>query len=184
MTVDTIRGPFGAEKGITTKNVGTVATGSSVVEYGDGVNHQTVLTVATTLGAIAGGAALCLGKLVYTFPAGALNVKSTYISMALTQTEGNITADTPEVGVGAVLGAGAHATIGAAGATMENIYDGSTAAADCNGTATVGQQALSLIVAVAGAHTVYFNVADTWAASGDAACAIAGTIIIDWTFVV
>ena len=183
MADKTIRGPFGAEKGITADNVGTVADGSSVVEYGDSVNHQSVITVATTLGAIAGGANLCLGKLVYTFPAGAVNVKSTYISMALTQSEGNITADTPEVGIGAVLGAGAQATIGAAGATMENLYEG-TAAADCNGTATVGQKATSLVIATGGAHTVYFNTADGWAASGDAATAIAGTIIIDWCFVV
>ena len=153
MADKTIRGPFAAEKGITTDNVGTIASGSSVVEYGDGVFHQTVITVSTTLGAIAGGANLCLGKLVYTFPAGAVNVRSTHISMALTQSEGNITADTPEVGVGSALGAGAQATIGAAGATMENMYEG-TAAADCNGTATVGQKATSLVIAVAGDHTV------------------------------
>ncbi|MBA7639173.1 hypothetical protein ES703_46831 [subsurface metagenome] len=180
----TIRGPFGANKPVTAKNVGTVAAGSTVVEYGDGVKHQTVITVDTTLGAIVGGAGLCLGKLVYTFPAGALDVKSAYMSMALTASETNIPADTPEVGIGNVLGAGVQTTIGAAGATMENIYDGSTAAADCNGTPTVGQQALSLIIATVDAHAVYFNVADDWAASGDAACAIAGTIIIEWAFVV
>jgi len=182
MADKTIRGPFGKEKGITTDNIGTVATGSTVVEYGDSVNHQSVITVDTTLGAIAGGAALALGKLIYTFPAGALNVRSTYESIALTASETNITADTPDVGVGSVIASGAVATLDGT-ATFEDMLTGQTAT-DCNGTASVKQAATSKITATGDAHTAYLNVADTWAASGDAACAIAGTIIIDWCFVV
>ena len=146
----TIRGPFGAEKGITTNNIGTVASGSSVVEYGDGIFHQTAITVNTTLAEIASGNH-SYGKLIYTFPAGALDVKATYISMALTQSDGNITADTPDIGVGTTTATGGtSATLN--GGTMENIMPGQT-------------------------------VADGWAGT-DAACAIAGTIIIEWTFVV
>jgi len=183
MADKTIRGPFGVEKGITTDNVGTVASGSSVVEYGDGVFHQTVLTVDTTLPAIGSGN-YGVGTLVYTFPAGALDVKATYISMALTQSDGNITLDTPEVGVGTTIGTGSAATLGAISAATENMMAGtSNAAADCNGTATVTHEALSLIVATGDNHTVYFNTADGWAGT-DAACGIAGTIIIEWTFVV
>ena len=178
----TIRGPFGVEKPITTKNVGTVADGSSVTEYGSGTHHQTVITVATTLGAIAGRAALGLGKLVYTLPAGALDVKSTYISMALTASEANIPADTPKVGIGTTVASGVVSDLTGT-AAFDNMLENQTAA-DCNGTATVKHLATSLVIATGGDHTVYFNIADTWAASGDAACGIAGTIIIEWTFVV
>ena len=178
----TLRGPFGENKPITAKNVGTVADGSSVVEYGNGVFHQSVITVDTTLGDIPGGAALGLGKLVYTFPDGALDVKSTYMSIALTQTDGYITADTPYVGVGTVVASGVIADLTGT-ATFDLLLE-NQAAADCNGTATVKHLATSLVIATADAHTVYLNVADTWAASGDDACLLTGTIILEWTFVV
>jgi len=178
----TLRGPFGATKPITTKNVGTVAAGSTVVEYGDGVHHQSVITVDTTLGDIPGGAELGLGKLVYTFPAGALDVKATYMSIALTQTDGNIDSDTPDVGIGSVVASGVVGVLGGT-STFEDMLTG-RAAADCNGTATVAHVATSKLTATGDAHTVYFNAAFDWTASGDDACAIAGTIIIEWTFVV
>ena len=183
MADKTIRGPFAAERGITTDNVGTVASGSSVVEHGDGAFHQTVLTVDTTLPAIGSGN-YGVGTLVYTFPSGAVDVKATYISMALTQSDGLITADTPEVGIGTTIGTGTEVDLGTIGAATENMMTGtSNAAADCNGTAKVTHVATSLIIATGGDHTVYFNVADGWAGA-DAACEIAGTIVINWTFVV
>jgi len=182
MSVDTIRGPFGSAKPITDKNVGTVAAGSTVVEYGDAVHHQSVITVDTALGDIAGSAALGLGKLVYTFPGGAVDVKSSYMSMALTQTDGNITADTPYVGIGSVVASGVVSDLTGT-ATFDDMMV-NQAADDCNGTAEVAHVATSKLTATADAHTVYFNVADDWASSGDDACAIAGTIILEWTFVV
>ncbi|GAG56953.1 unnamed protein product [marine sediment metagenome] len=182
MADKTIRGPFGVEKGITTDNVGTVASGSSVVEYGDGVFHQTVITVDTTLPTIASGNH-GYGKLVYTFPAGALDVKATYMSMALTQTDGNITLDTPDIGIGTVIATGSTSATLDAG-TEEDIMGGQTAD-NCNGTAEVKHLATGLIIAATGGvdHTVHFNAAANWSGTDDA-CAIAGTIIIEWTFVV
>ena len=184
MADKTIRGPFGVEKGITTDNVGTVASGSSVVEYGDGVFHQTVITVDTALGDIPGGAQLALGKLVYTFPAGAIDVKSTYMSMALTQTDGNVNANTPDIGIGTTVGSEAVQVLGGT-AAFENMLTGQSAD-NCTGTAEVIQLATSLVIAATGGvnHTVYFNAAYNWSASGDDALAIAGTIIIDWVFLV
>ena len=180
MADKTVRGPFGTEKGITAVNVGTVASGCSVVEYGDGCFHQSVITVATTLPDITSATTLGVGTLVYTFPAGAVDVKAAYMSMALTQTDANITADTPDIGVGTVIGTDTSGTLN--GGTMENIIGGQTAS-DCNGTATVIYEANSLVRATGAAHTVYFNAADDWAGS-DAECGIAGTIMIEWTFVV
>src|SRR3990167_10807567 len=57
--------------GLNTLNAGAANAGTTAVEYGDSRLHQSVLTVNTTLPAIAGGAALAVGKLLYTFPAGA-----------------------------------------------------------------------------------------------------------------
>jgi hypothetical protein len=166
---------------VVTANVGAVNSGTTAAEYGDGYQHTTVLTVNSTLPAIAGGAALSVGKLLYTFPAGAIIVKSAYMSMGITQTEANINADTPDVGLGTVIAAGANALLSdTAGA--ENVLTGQTAN-DCTGTAevkTVADQVL--VIEAAGDHTVYFNVADTWAASGDAAAIIAGTVVLNWQF--
>ena len=180
MADKTIRGPFGANKPITSQNVGTVAAGSAVVEYGDGVNHQTVITVDTTLGAIASGAH-GYGKLIYSFPDGSvLNVKGTYMSMALTASEVTIAADTPDIGVGTVTATGETGTT--LTSTLDDIMPGQTAN-DCDGTNEVIESLTALQIATAGGHDVYFNAADTWAGT-DTGCAIAGTIIIEWTFVV
>ena len=181
-----IRQPFGSaasnQTPITSVNTGTVADGVTAVEYGDGTFHKTVLTVNSTLPAIAGGAALGVGKLLYTLPAGAELVDGAYMSMALTAAGGNIDADTPDVGVGTVIATGAVSVLSGT-ATFENIITGQTAT-DCSGTASVVTTAptagTALASEAAGAKTIYFNVADTWAASGETACPISGTITIFW----
>lgn len=166
----------------TTSGVGTANAGTTAVEYGDGRMHQTVLTVSTTLPAIAGGANLAVGKLLYTLPAGAHIIESAYMSVAITQSEGNINADTPDVGLGTVIGTGAVATLDGT-ATFEDIITGQTAA-NCTGTATVKTAIptanVPLVIEAAGAKTIHLNVADGWAASGDAAAALAGTVVINW----
>lgn len=171
---------FGSQT-INTANAGTANTGTTAVEYGDGRNHITVLTVSTTLPAIAGGANLGVGKLLYTMPAGACVIRSAKMSMAITQTQGNITADTPDGGLGSVIASGVVATLDGT-ATFEDILTGQTFN-DCNGTAEVKTVANQPMVMETGAaHTVHFNVADGWAASGDAAAILAGTVILDWAF--
>ena len=166
----------------TDANIGEAGSGVTAVEYGDGRIHQTVLTVSSNLGSIAGGAALGLGHLVYTLPAGAIVVESAYMSMALDEDDGHITNDTPDIGIGTTVASGENATLQAVGAAAENILTGQTAN-DCNGTAEVKTVADQVLVIEAGGdHTVYFNVADTWAASGENDCAIAGTIVLNWRF--
>jgi hypothetical protein len=172
-----------SELGQNTVNAGTAATGVTAAEYGDGYSHTTVLTVSSVLPAIAGGASLGVGKLLYTLPAGAQIIKSAYMSIGITQTEANITADTPDVGLGTVIATGAVATLDGT-ATFEDIMTGQTAA-DCDGTATVATTLATtspfvVIRAAAAAKTIHLNVADGWAASGDAAAIIAGTVVINW----
>ena len=162
-------------------NIGTAATGVTAVEYGDGYQHTTVLTVDTTLPAIAGGANLAVGKLLYTLPAGACIVDKAYMSLAITQSEGNINADTPDGGLGTTIASGAVAVLGGT-AAFENIITGQTFD-DCNGTAeTVTVVGVDLAIESGDNHTIYFNVADGWAASGDAAAGLAGTVVLHWQF--
>lgn len=148
-------------------------------EFGDARQHTTVLDVLGTLPAIAGGANLGVGRLLYTFPAGVIRVHNAYMSLAITQSQGNITADTPDGGLGTVIASGAVALLSGT-ATFENILTGQTFN-DCNGTAETIALDSSLILAAADAHTVYFNVADGWAASGDAAARFAGRVVLEWT---
>lgn len=161
-------------------NVGTAATGVTAVERGNSHEHVTILTVATTLPAIAGGANLGVGKLLYTLPAGACVIYSATMSLAITQTQGNITADTPDGGLGSVIASGAVAVLSGT-ATFEDILTGQTFN-DCNGTAEVKTVQTSMVMEAGAAHTVHFNVADGWAASGDAAALLTGTVVLHWSF--
>ncbi len=160
----------------TSVNVGAVNTGTTVVEYGDGYNHITVLTVDTTIATIATGAH-DYGKLVYTLPSSAQIIKSAYMSMALDSVAADIATDTPEVGVGTTIAAGSNGTLSG---TDEDIIAGQSAA-NCSGTATVktiGDQIL--VIETGSAHTVHFNFAATWTSAGDTDCVIEGTIILEW----
>jgi hypothetical protein len=169
----------------TQQNIGAAAAGVIVVENGGaGGGHNTVLTVASVLPAIAGGAALGVGKLLYTLPAGNCIIESAYMSMAIMQTQGHINANTPGVGVGTVIASGAVSDITGTPA-FENVLV-NTAAANCTGTPTVltaiPTAAVPLVIKAADAHTLYFNAAATWSASGDAAAILTGTVIINWRF--
>jgi len=163
-----------------TYGVGTAAAGVTVAEYGDGFLHVTRLTVNTTLGAIAGGANLALGKLLYTLPAGAQVIDRSYFSLAITQTDGNITADTPYVCLGTVVASGVVNTL-AGTATFYNVGVAQKAATDCDGTATTQTNVCAVVREAADAKTIYANVADGWAASGDAAAKLTGTVVLRWT---
>ncbi len=167
---------------VNTTNIGTAATGVTAVESGDGGQHTTVLTVSSVLPAIAGGADAAVGKLLYTLPAGACIVNMAYMSMSINQTESNINADTPDVGLGTTIGSGANALLSDVGAAAENILTGQTAA-DCAGLVKVKTVADQVLVIEAGGdHTIYFNAADGWAADGDSAAVLAGTVVLHWQF--
>jgi len=166
----------------TTVNLGTANTGTTAAEYGDGIQHTTVLAVNTTLPAITGGAAQGVGKLLYTLPAGAEVIDVSYMNIAITQSEGNINADTPAVGLGSVIATGAISDF-TGHATFDDLITGQTAA-DCNGTATVKTIADQIFVSeAAGSKAINFNAANTWAASGDSAAAISGTVVLHWKFI-
>lgn len=140
--------------------------------------YKTVLTLNGAFPAIAGGANLGVGKLILTLPAGVRIITGSSISIALKHTESNVTADTPDMGLGTVIASGVVATLDGT-ATFENILTGQTMN-DCNGTAENATVTTNLARETADAHTVYLNIADGWAASGDAALGFSGTATIWW----
>jgi hypothetical protein len=151
------------------------------IKQGTVTFHKTRLSLTGALPAIAGGAALGIGRLIYTFPAGVIRIISAYFDgVAITQTDGNIDDDTPDVGLGTVIASDAVSVLSGT-ATFESVLTGQTFA-DCDGTATSAGAASTLIIDASDAHTLYFNVAATWSASGDAAAAISGDVVITWEF--
>jgi len=157
--------------------VGTVGTGVTAVHYGDGKNFTSVLTIADLDFAVAAAADEAIGKLIYTFPAGAHLLSATSMSVAL-QGGGTVDADTPDVGIGTVIATGAVAVLGGT-ATFEDIIDGQTAA-DCGGTATAAflkpDDELSVAADV---KAVHLNIADGWA--GADTVTASGTVVLKWT---
>lgn len=173
--------------GTTDSNVGTVGTNVTAVERGDEVHHVTILTLASVAITIGDNAALSMGSLIYTFPAGVVHVEAADCSVGLNLTTGTPTTDTPEVGLGTTIGSGANATLGAVDAAAENIA-GPSAADDIAGTAeafdsvtAAGTKSNTLVIASAGDHTVYLNFADTWADVDDTAATASGTVTLNWT---
>ncbi len=173
---------------------GTAGTGATAVEWGNASEHTTVLTLADfAVGTSGDAAALAIGALLYTFPAGDILVDSVQFQDLGITAAISVTTDTPEVGLGTTQASGANATLGAVAATAEDLSEGgdtTNIAPDVAGTATInsskrptpasGDDGPKLIKA-ASAHTVYFNVAVTWANVAAAGAVTAdGKVIINW----
>lgn len=188
----TIRIPFGTDPDTqtptTSVNIGTAVSGVTVVEEGDSNNHKTVLTFTDfAVGSATGAADLAFGALLYTLPAGAQEIQLSYMDLALTGTT-TIVADTPEVGIGSVLGAGVQSTLGAAGATMEDHWEGAASGAIDGTNSVTGMKGATagILTGIAlnesgDAKTFYLNVADGWAGTGDVTAT--GTITITWKMI-
>lgn len=177
-----IREPFGDSGGLNKLNVGTAEADyvSAVEEYGDSTFHKTVLTLQGALPAIAGGANLAVGRKIYTFPHKNIRILTAALNgVAIQQTEGNIDADTPDVGLGTTIASGATALLSGT-AAFENILTGQTFS-DCDGTAEIAVVGSTQTFAkTTNAYAVHFNAADGWAANGDAAAEISGDVVITW----
>lgn len=170
----------------TQANVGTknTVTGLTVAEYGDGVNHVTVLTMdEMPVGSPVGAANLAFGKKVYTLPAGAQIIEAVYVYMALKGTT-NIVADTPDVGIGSVIASGAVAVLGGT-AGFEDYLTGQTSGAisGSNGIQKASGATAGVLTDIAmnyttSAKTIHLNVADGWAGAGDVTAT--GRIVLVW----
>lgn len=159
---------------------GTAGTGFTAQEFGTKYNRTTVITFdRTAFPAIAGGASLAVGKLMYTLPAGACVVEAARLRVAI-EGVAAIQADTPDIGIGTTIASGAVAVLGGT-AAFENILTGQTMT-NCNGTYTDAAVATQLVIASGGAHTIYLNVADGWAAGGDPSADVSGKVVIHWKY--
>jgi hypothetical protein len=173
----------------TAANIGAVETGVTATEYGDGYMHNTRLAVSITDAfSTADNAALATGVLLYTLPAGQIIIHSaSLVDLAITGASAEQQTDTPDVGLGTVVGSTAVATLDLAPAGAENILTGQTwSTGTLNGTAqsAVAGLATPLAIADGDAHTVYLNVADTWAddTGGDLTCDVTAVIHLVWSY--
>jgi hypothetical protein len=177
-------------------NVGVKANVAplTVKEYGDGVHHITVLELKDyVVGPLAGAAAdltLVPPQALYTLPAGAQVLSVSYGEVALTAAG---TPVTPEIGLGSVIGDGsANATLGAAGATMEDILEGfAVADTDTHATVKSGPKGATagILTGIAlnkatDAKTIYLNCAGTWNADNTGNLTVTGKIVIVWDTIV
>ena len=160
----------------------------TAVEYGDGRDVTTVLTLTNfVVGALAGaGAALGMGNIVYTFPAGQ-HVELVYGLSSLSLTAAGTAVNT-DTGLGSVIASGAVSVLSGT-ATFEDRLTGQTIA-----TAAAGGTAVSaLLGATAGVLTgislnvaasvknVFLNSAGTWNANNVGNLTATGTIVLKWT---
>ena len=155
------------------------STGVVAQTFAKGLNRTVIQLDGLTLPDIAGGASLAVGRRIFTFPAGGIKVLgATLNAVSLKHTQGNVTADTPDLGIGTTIASGAVAVLGGT-AAFENILTGQTMD-DCNGTTETVSVATELLILAGDSHDVYLNVADGWAASGDDGILVKGQVIIAW----
>lgn len=170
--------------GSTPSTISTVTT----TEYSTGKDVVTVLTLTNfVVGALnSAAAALGMGNIVYTFPAGQhLELVYGFSSLSLTAAGTAVNAD---VGLGSVIASGAVATLDGT-ATFENRLTGQTIATAAAG----GTAASALLGATAGIGTgialnvaasvknVFLNAAGTWNANNTGNLTASGTIVLKWT---
>lgn len=189
----TFEGAAAFEGGVSSQGAtgaGTVPGGTVVAtEYGDGINHTTVLDLTEfAVGTGDDAADLAIGALLYTLPAGTIQVKNASITGIFDQpSHGTITDG--EVGIGTVVASGAVDTIGEVGATSENVLWGDagvlstyvlgTTVVEASSLANVGVGQLTVLSG--GVHTLYLNLAATWPNIAAAeAVTFTGRIILEW----
>ena len=93
---------------------------TSVVENGDGLTHQTVITLTGTATAIADGG-FEASQMLYTFPAGVINIKSVTCDITATMDTTNFNAtanDLYNFALGSAVNDDGDGTISATGANM------------------------------------------------------------------
>ncbi len=164
--------------GRTTLNIGSVPGTVTAVEWGDGYNHVTVLTVtnAVLIPTIPADAEE-VGALIYTFPAGIHRVNMT--RLAITAATVATDAGNADLGCGSTLAAGDGTTLQLA--TDEDFINGLVVADMSSPSVDVTEAGDSTIFLAAGSKLFHINVASDWTAT-QASPTITGTVTIAWTF--
>jgi hypothetical protein len=189
LLVDSQQISYGAAPGLYkaangTNVLGTVGTSVTAVHRTiDNRTFQTSLVVGSRTVDTVTGAALGLGSLIYTFPAGDILINGATATMTATPSGATLDTDQPYMGIGTVVASGAVADLTGT-ATFDSIVEQDQVNAAFSG--AVAKTALNTTysatpILAAGAHTVYLNIADTWAAQDAALALAASSVIINWT---
>lgn len=168
----------------TNANVGTAGTSVTAVEYGDGYNHVTVLTVTaaalapTTVPADAEG----IGAVVYTFPAGVYVGTAIHADLTAFTGTGLAATNAVDFGFGSLIASGDIATLTTA--AMEDWLTGQTIA-DISSPATEKSTIMTggapLLFEAGDSHVLNLNMAGTWNDTFTDPLATA-TVVIHWTY--
>lgn len=168
----------------TDANVGTAGTGVTAVEYGDGFNHVTVLTVTaaalipTTVPADAEG----IGFAIYTFPAGVYTGSGIHADLTAFTGTGLAATNAVDFGLGSLISSGDIATLTTA--AMEDWLTGQTIAdisSPADEKSTIMTGGADLLFEAGDSHVLNLNMAGTWNDTFTDPLATA-TITIYWTF--
>jgi len=165
----------------TPSTIGSAVDGWTAVEYGTGAMHRTVLTRDDDFVKAVASAALAFGDQAYNFPLGLIRCVGGTITFTI---QGATATNTPEVGLGSVLGAGVQTTLGAAGATMEDVLDGTaTGAITLAGTdeSYAFAAEAGVLDGTATAKDLFLNCAGNWAVTEDITFSDI-TIDLTWEF--
>ena len=168
----------------TAANIGTAGIGVTAVEYGDGFDHVTVLTLTaaaltpTTIPADAEGA----GVIVYTFPAGVYLFTACHMDITAFTGTGFAATNAVDMGLGSLISSGDIATLTTAAmedcVTGQTIADISSPATEKSTVATAGSP---LLFESSGSKVIHLNVAGTWNDTFTAPI-VTGTVTLYWTF--
>lgn len=169
--------PVNALAGLTLGTTGFTSISESTT--GSPADYHTVIRFQGTLGAIAGGASLGLGRKLLDLPVGpSIVISAAHLSCAVKSVAGN-SANTPVLGAGTVVASGAVSVLSGT-ATFQDIVTG-LAAANANGTAM--EQLLvanKTFLPNASSRSLFLNAAAAWSVA-DAAAQIYGTFRMNWT---
>ena len=142
--------------------------------------------------ASASSAAKGWGEHVFSYPAGLGLIQPLYSSVKITSTTNAAqTATAGEVGLGSLISSGTNATVGAVGATAENIMEGTTIANHVAATALTIEEAngplafgdhgavgiYGVLDATSAAVKCHLNFATTYGQASTAATVFSGTIV-------
>jgi hypothetical protein len=159
----------------------TPATGTlTVTETGVDQDRVTTIDIANLALITTTAAAKADGKLLYTLPAGNIIITRASISLGIIGTAALNVEDTPEVGLGTTVASGGVNALNGT-AAFENVLTGQVWAIKCGGLRQQASIAATLDVLAAADHTIYLNIADTWAGI-DAGMKATGRIVLEWKY--
>jgi len=157
---------------------------TSVVENGDGLSHQTVITLTGTASSIADGG-FEASQLLYTFPEGAILFEGCVADLTLTMATTNFNASTDDlynVALGTAVNDDGDGTISATGANLLANQSVDTDGGQTQTNSVTAHLATALIIdGTSTANSMYLN----WAVpaandNGANTNSITGTITVTW----